>query len=69
MEVYNLNNIQIFYVKCEKCGRLFASLERYELLQNFVQHMKKHKISISLKDVPMKVAVFALKDEGGNDGT
>ncbi|MEM4298545.1 MAG: hypothetical protein QW815_09290 [Nitrososphaerota archaeon] len=35
-------HVILYYVQCKKCRRYFASLKRYELIQNYTQHLKRH---------------------------
>lgn len=35
-------HIIIYFIECKKCRRYFASLKRYEVVQNFVAHLRRH---------------------------
>ncbi|MEM4436600.1 MAG: hypothetical protein QXO22_06580 [Thermosphaera sp.] len=53
-EVQDCEHVFIYYAKCPICSRLFAGLSRHQLLQNLIQHGKKHDSDLKVGDVDVK---------------
>ncbi|MEM4298547.1 MAG: hypothetical protein QW815_09300 [Nitrososphaerota archaeon] len=62
-EVRDIRQIPIHFIKCDICKRVFVSLHERELMQNFLEHARRHGSPAFLKAFKPKVRLVSLEEE------
>lgn len=57
-EVADCRNAFVYFAKCPRCDKVFASFSKFQLLQNLYQHTRRHKNSVKFADIVIKYKVI-----------
>lgn len=44
--IQDCQNVRLYIVICPRCGKIFVSLHKFQVIQNTIQHLKRHKIDV-----------------------